>query len=310
MILLVRRLFVLLAIGLVHLCLIWNGDILVEYALAGFVVLPFLFGPRRLLAGGGRCCSSRSIVTMPLLPPVVPLPGRRDGQRWSPAAHRVYGTGGFFDVLAFRIRELPAIFPLHVMVFPRTVGLFLFGAAHGAAASCAASPRTGACCLPRRSSASCWVAGLSLAAAGQELFDGPSLGTAQFPANGWARSCSPWAMPRGHRRCQPPGGRRLLGWAAPLGRMAFTNYLAQSVICGWIFYGYGLGQFDRLGAATRWRSAFASMSPRSSSAPGGCAATVRSRRVALALVHVRRGAADAATGEASDQRPDQLTRLV
>src|SRR5580693_7167106 len=43
--LLLRRLAVLLAIGLLHLFLIWNGDILVEYALAGFVVLPFLFGP-------------------------------------------------------------------------------------------------------------------------------------------------------------------------------------------------------------------------------------------------------------------------
>jgi uncharacterized protein len=51
MILLERRLAVLLAIGLVHLYLIWNGDILVEYALAGFVVLPFLGGPRWLLAG-------------------------------------------------------------------------------------------------------------------------------------------------------------------------------------------------------------------------------------------------------------------
>ena len=44
-------------------------------------------------------------------------------------------------------------------------------------------------------------------------------------------------------------GKRLLGWAAPLGRMAFTNYLAQSVILGWIFYGYGLGLFGRLGVA-------------------------------------------------------------
>jgi uncharacterized protein len=31
--------------------------------------------------------------------------------------------------------------------------------------------------------------------------------------------------------------------------MAFTNYLLQSVIFGWLFYGYGLGLFDRLGAA-------------------------------------------------------------
>jgi len=37
-----------------------------------------------------------------------------------------------------------------------------------------------------------------------------------------------------------------LGGLAALGRMAFTNYLMQSVICTTIFYGYGLGQFERL----------------------------------------------------------------
>jgi uncharacterized protein len=54
--LLARRLLVLLAIGLIHLFLIWNGDILTEYALAGFVV-------RSCLARAGfwpqpACCSS------------------------------------------------------------------------------------------------------------------------------------------------------------------------------------------------------------------------------------------------------------
>jgi uncharacterized protein len=46
------------------------------------------------------------------------------------------------------------------------------------------------------------------------------------------------------------GGKRMLTWAAPLGRMAFTNYLAQSLIFGWIFYGYGLGLFSRAGVTT------------------------------------------------------------
>jgi hypothetical protein len=28
-----------------------------------------------------------------------------------------------------------------------------------------------------------------------------------------------------------------VAWAAPIGRMAFTNYLMQSEIFGWLFYG-------------------------------------------------------------------------
>ena len=32
--------------------------------------------------------------------------------------------------------------------------------------------------------------------------------------------------------------------------MAFTNYLAQLLIFGWIFYGYGLGLFGRLGVTS------------------------------------------------------------
>ena len=38
-----------------------------------------------------------------------------------------------------------------------------------------------------------------------------------------------------------PGGRRGLGWLAPAGRMALTNYIGQSVLGTLFFYGYGLG---------------------------------------------------------------------
>jgi uncharacterized protein len=247
--LLVRRLAVLLMIGLLHLYLIWNGDILVEYALAGLVVLPFLHGPRWLVAGAALLLLAL-YVAMPLLPPIVSLPGSAAMAVLVADATRAYGTGGFSDVLTFRIREVPAIFPLHVMVFPRTVGLFLLGVLawrsgilRGAAAN-------------RRLLVAVAVAGilagggLTLAAAGPELFDWPSLGRWHFPTD--RLGAAVLALGYGAAviaAVNVPEGYRLLAWAAPLGRMAFTNYLAQSVICGWIFYGYGLGQFGRLGVA-------------------------------------------------------------
>lgn len=36
---------------------------------------------------------------------------------------------------------------------------------------------------------------------------------------------------------------RLASWISPVGQMALTNYLMQSVICALIFYGYGLGLY-------------------------------------------------------------------
>ena len=42
----------------------------------------------------------------------------------------------------------------------------------------------------------------------------------------------------------------MLGWAEPVGRMAFTNYILQSVILSFIFYGFGFGLFGKLDSAT------------------------------------------------------------
>ena len=43
--------------------------------------------------------------------------------------------------------------------------------------------------------------------------------------------------------------RRGLLLVAPVGRMPLTNYLSQSLLCMFVFYGWGLGLSGRVGAA-------------------------------------------------------------
>ena len=230
-ILLVRRLAVLLAIGLVHLYLIWNGDILVEYAIAGFVVLPFLLAPRWLIL---IAAGFALVLFVVWLPAVVPFPSQGWIRALVSEANRVYGAGGFLDVLAFRIREVSDIFPLHLLILPRTIALFLLGVL---------TWRAGILLRPEayRPLLLGLAAGGLLAGAGLTVIDQWRLGSVVL-ALGYAAvviGCVSF-----------PVGRRMLGWAAPVGRMAFTNYLTQSVILGWIFYGYGLGLFNRLSVTT------------------------------------------------------------
>jgi uncharacterized protein len=125
--LMVRRLAILLAIGVIHLFLIWNGDILTEYAIVGFAALPFLYGPRWLLAAASAL-SLWLYLASPLLPPILSFP------RWcldnsSPCAGATsLWRCGFMEILAFRLDEVRYIAPLHVYALPRTFGLFLLGA--------------------------------------------------------------------------------------------------------------------------------------------------------------------------------------
>jgi uncharacterized protein len=242
--LLLRRLVVLLAFGLIHLCLIWNGDILTEYALAGLIVLPFLFGPRWLVAVAALA-SLGLYLAMQAFPPPGWWPSTAAMRQDVVEAHRIYATGGFLDVLAFRLRELPLFAPLHVFIFPRTIGLFLLGAFAWRAGILRNPPRH----LLFAIAAACIGLGaaLILCHAGGFIARG-RIGALAEPLGTILLALGYGAGIIGIANLD--SGKKLLGWAAPLGRMAFTNYLMQSVIFGWIFYGYGLGLFGRLGVAS------------------------------------------------------------
>lgn len=230
---LTRRLVVLLAFGLVHLLLIWNGDILTEYAVAGLVVLPLLYASRKVLFAAAIV-----LLALYLALPALPLPLTWPDPAWIAhhvaQANEVYRSGSWSQVLRLSLLELPALLPLHVYIFPRTLGLFVLGML---------AWRSGV--FARRAQHKAMI--LSL---GCVLL---AIGVASTLKNehGILSNLTPVCLALGFAgivlyavECTPVRAQ-LLPFTA-IGRMAFTNYIAQSLIFGCIFFGYGLGQFGRL----------------------------------------------------------------
>jgi uncharacterized protein len=88
--LLVRRLAFLMLVGAAHLVLLWNGDILFEYAIAGFVVLPFLFCRLRTLTFVGGTLLALFLVSS-FLPEPASMPSRAWMRQNVADAMRIYG---------------------------------------------------------------------------------------------------------------------------------------------------------------------------------------------------------------------------
>jgi uncharacterized protein len=248
--LLVRRLLVLLGFGTLHLCLIWNGDILTEYALIGLLALPFLYLPSRALI---VFCAAALLLyaAMPSwLPDSFFGPDEAGLRQYIRVATSVYATGTWSEVVRFNIAEIPRLVPLHVLVAPRTFALFLLGVLVW---------RTGLLRDPeryRRLLIGIAVVGLVLGL-GMSLLTLPGPGSSLrilAPLVSALTTLAPVVLAIGYgATCVAlytfTRLNRLLGLLGPLGRMAFSNYLAQSLVFGWIFFGYGLGLFGRLGAS-------------------------------------------------------------
>jgi uncharacterized protein len=240
-----RRMAVLLAFGLIHLLLIWNGDILTEYALAGLLVLPML-----LLGQSALLFAALALFAIYLVGPTllysIPWPDTAALQQHVDAASQAYSSGSVTDVWRFSFHELRLIVLLHLFVFPRTLALFLFGAFLWRAG---VLKRLGEFKNPFAIAS---IVGIG-AGAGLMTLDDRGL-LAQFgTAQAYLMNLAPVMMALGYGAgivalTQRPAAARRLCVFAPIGRMAFTNYLVQSVVFAFIFFGYGLGQFGRMRA--------------------------------------------------------------
>jgi uncharacterized protein len=228
-----RRLLVLFAFGLIHLLLIWNGDILTEYAMAGLVVLPLLHASRKILG-----LTAAALFALYLALPALPMPLTWPDPAWITnhveQANQVYRAGNWFQVIRFSLHELPALLPLHFYIFPRTLGLFVLGML---------AWRSGVFSRPSEHKAKILGLGCLLGAIGGAI--------TLANESGIFSNLTPVCLSLAFAAIvlyavEFTRVRTFLRIFTAIGRMAFTNYIAQSLIFGFVFFGYGLGQFGDL----------------------------------------------------------------
>jgi uncharacterized protein len=234
-----------LGFGLLHLLLIWNGDILTEYALVGLFALPFLLLRVRYLAIAAFAFLLAFAMQSSMWS--IQWPAADLLKQHVTASNEIFSTGSYADVVQFSYRELPMLLPLHLYVLPRTIALFLFGMLFW---------RVGVFTNPARYRNQIRFAAAAGVLGGAAIF--------MISGGGWfassalfmegALNLAPAILAVGYGAgiltlMGSPRVATFLGAFAPLGKMAFTNYLLQSVICGFVFFGYGLGQFSHMAVA-------------------------------------------------------------
>jgi len=264
-----RRMMWLIIIGLIHAYLLWYGDILVSYGLCGLLV--FLFrkmSPRKLLIIGliSICIVSLALVLLSWSLPYWPEEQlKMSMQQMHPDAEYIAWEinayrGGWQEQMAHRVPVAisfqTTIFLL--MTFWRTAGLMLLGMAlfkwgiFTAGQGTEINGRFDFKKLYRNFLIVGTGAGLAMVIAGwfanfhhNWSFDYSMFEGQQF--NYWGSLFLAGAYLGGMMLiCQAgklPGLTRRL---AAVGRMAFTNYLMQTVICTTLFYGHGFGLFGKV----------------------------------------------------------------
>lgn len=265
-----RRLWLLLAAGFLHATLLWSGDILMLYAMVGFALIPFHGLPSRtqlawvvgllavpviayaLMWGAG--------IPDPFAPPPVdpagPAPGAAGG--FDPLAFMMAGfQGGYLDVLQANLVSLVGRWMDLIITLrpPKVLAMFVLGLWIGQQGIVRDLDAHAG--LLRRVAAWGLVLGIPLNVAGAWLVEdatpylpGSALGMTEvligavgipLLALGYAAGIA--------LLMRSPAAARVLMTFAPVGRMALTNYLLQSVICMFVFYGFGLGLYAQVGTA-------------------------------------------------------------
>ena len=249
-----RRVLVLLGIGTVHSFLVWDGDILMLYALLG-LMLPLFhrWRARSLVLAGLVLVIAVPVVGIALFDalgwaPHQPLYrlsasiAEAMGANTAPEAALAWMQGEDWRSWASWVASGPAYtwgLRLEVWRIPKVLGIMMIGMAAGRGLADGSLLANRA--LLRRVLVCGLLAGVPCALA---FAYWRGLGQASWPS---LLGTLPLAMAyaAGFALLWPHASRWLGVFAAP-GRMALTNYLTQSVLGIVLFYGIGLGWVGRL----------------------------------------------------------------
>ena len=201
-------------------------------------MLPFLGAPPPALLRWAVGLYAFYVVA-PILPFMPAWPDDMQLRVEMADALRIYGTGTWQEIRRYSLHEWRVFSPVYLSLFTVTPALFLAGVVTW---RCGVLRDPG----PHREGLA-RVAGLGIVAglglSAMTLADNDGAGS--LAAYG-AASVAPVILAAGYGAAlllAVHAGRapRLLRWIAAAGRMAFTNYLVQSLVFTTLFYGYGFG---------------------------------------------------------------------
>ena len=263
-----RRQLILFFIGVVHLLLLWHGDVLHVYALCGLFLIPFVRSKGRTLLLSAAVVSVVAILLMVMALGLQALASsmlgpesgdttlRETRRQISDQVLAAFANGGYADILQWNAKIYFSGLVGLLYIFPLTAGRFLLGfyagrrrLLHDVAANLTLLRKLFWWSLP------IGLVSSGLFVVGTEMLRADIIAPTSVwrillivPTEISSLALCVFYVATLTLLYQRSTWQRRLSVLAPLGRMALTNYLMQTVLCLVIFYGGGL--IGRTGPAT------------------------------------------------------------
>jgi len=267
----IRRMVVLLLIGLVHAYLFWMGDILILYSVLGTIMVVFF-----------RKCQLKTLLIWVVICLIIPLlingflwgltelsrstpegaeimaqmfsEMTRNYQAAAENANRIYATGTFAEITRQRISDMNVMYSIYPFMAFNVLAMLLLGLAVGKKRIQINISEN----LPFIRKVLLW--GFIVGVTGNLVYVVVGENVSRFIPSAslmihltgqtfGAPALAMFYMAGLTLLAQKPAWQKRLNPLAYTGRMAISNYLLQTIICTLLFYGYGFGLYGRIGAA-------------------------------------------------------------